>query len=600
MVSLKRLSFGLILLALLISFIGLGQVISKAVQSPASAKNVISFSTRWEIWLPDGSHKKIAMPSSVMSSGGFVNVYQRVEAAIAYYGGFAFATEDQMVNVYVNEELVYSLAEDRGDRLTSFNGRVWNYVDLRGKVKQGDQIRMELANFDNLILDEKEQSKYLSNVSKLESAVGEWIYSLYTNPDERNSVRLPEVFLTSKHDMFRYIFVSEALSLMIGVSLVTLGIVVSIFGFLPYRNLKSQAELKYLGIAINFAGIAIILSNGVLQLVFKDAALLEHICSSSKLLMGYSLGIYLLEGTKLQNRWIIQIEMGIIGLMVLLKASVNLFGHGTLLDMMISENWTLVFFLVINFFCFLVDGEADDRRMTPLIVGFAAALILLIFAAIQMKNTARHISVFESFAAVFLFGSMVYMELQHYSELYEDGKSLEYYQELAGRDSLTCLKNRVSFMEDLSDYQLQYQLLSVLAFDVDNLKGTNDSMGHGKGDELLQAVASVIYRSFMDIAAGCYRMSGDEFLCVFRNVEEETIRERLERFRVGAIVESQKRGFVVSASYGYAAFEPKTDNNFERILKRGDENLYAQKREKKRQRLPQWKDILQAAGKKLK
>ena len=46
MVSLKRLSFGLILLALLISFAGLGQVISKAVQSPASAKNVIPFSTR--------------------------------------------------------------------------------------------------------------------------------------------------------------------------------------------------------------------------------------------------------------------------------------------------------------------------------------------------------------------------------------------------------------------------------------------------------------------------------------------------------------------------------------------------------------------------
>ena len=92
-----------------------------------------------------------------------------------------------------------------------------------------------------------------------------------------------------------------------------------------------------------------------------------------------------------------------------------------------------------------------------------------------------------------------------------------------GRDPLTGLMNRRAFQD-----RLEHELavgravahpVAIALIDVDNFKTVNDTLGHAVGDQLLQAVASVLVGACRasDVAA---RYAGDEFVMIFPGVEE--------------------------------------------------------------------------------
>ncbi|MBO8129044.1 MAG: GAF domain-containing protein [Peptococcaceae bacterium] len=88
-------------------------------------------------------------------------------------------------------------------------------------------------------------------------------------------------------------------------------------------------------------------------------------------------------------------------------------------------------------------------------------------------------------------------------------------RDLSIRDKLTGLYNRLYFDETLQNLEAapHSRPISIIMADLDNLKIINDSLGHAKGDELLQAAARVLRKPFRknDIIA---RIGGDEFAVV--------------------------------------------------------------------------------------
>ncbi len=80
-------------------------------------------------------------------------------------------------------------------------------------------------------------------------------------------------------------------------------------------------------------------------------------------------------------------------------------------------------------------------------------------------------------------------------------------------DFLTSCKNRRCFDKDIKERE-DFTLVS---FDVNNLKETNDTLGHNAGDMLLTVISSEIRKEFGD---NLYRIGGDEFsLILERNVK---------------------------------------------------------------------------------
>jgi GGDEF domain-containing protein len=94
-----------------------------------------------------------------------------------------------------------------------------------------------------------------------------------------------------------------------------------------------------------------------------------------------------------------------------------------------------------------------------------------------------------------------------------------------GRDPLTGLLNRRAFQD-----RLEHELITgrregwpvaIALIDVDDFKVVNDSLGHAVGDQVLQAVASILIGACRasDVAA---RYAGDEFVMIFPGLDEDT------------------------------------------------------------------------------
>lgn len=144
----------------------------------------------------------------------------------------------------------------------------------------------------------------------------------------------------------------------------------------------------------------------------------------------------------------------------------------------------------------------------------------------------------------------------------------------ARQDWLTQIGNRAKLMDDLGnahdDSDGQHALLLL---DLDQFKAVNDLMGHHSGDELLRSVAALLAAQIPE-HADVYRIGGDEFAVLWRNVPSADALESLTQTLLDALRLSQ--GAVgVSASIGIVSLENQLSAND--WLMQADVALYSAK-----------------------
>jgi diguanylate cyclase (GGDEF)-like protein len=125
-------------------------------------------------------------------------------------------------------------------------------------------------------------------------------------------------------------------------------------------------------------------------------------------------------------------------------------------------------------------------------------------------------------------------------------------------DGLTGVPNRRHF-EDFLERELARALrydrpLSLMLFDIDHFKKTNDTFGHLAGDFVLRRLASVVNQTIRreELIA---RYGGEEFVVVMpetRITEARKFAERLRQLVAGTDFEFDERKIVVTISVGVA------------------------------------------------
>jgi diguanylate cyclase (GGDEF)-like protein len=115
------------------------------------------------------------------------------------------------------------------------------------------------------------------------------------------------------------------------------------------------------------------------------------------------------------------------------------------------------------------------------------------------------------------------------------------------------------------------QPLALAFVDVDDLKGTNDSLGHAAGDRLLRETADCI-RTYLRSYDLIIRFGGDEFLCALldMNVAEATERFSLVSANLAATCQA-------SVTVGLAELE--ADDALEDLIARADEAMYRERQQ---------------------
>lgn len=166
-------------------------------------------------------------------------------------------------------------------------------------------------------------------------------------------------------------------------------------------------------------------------------------------------------------------------------------------------------------------------------------------------------------------------------ELNSKQRELEVFVTEARTDTLTGLRNRRSFDEELgrnfAQRQRQGVTFSLVVIDIDHFKKFNDDYGHLSGDLVLRSVAQVLTATLREMDVVC-RYGGEEFtvICPGSKLHEAVVGAERVRQAVAAKTVSLKEGNVtVTISLGVA--EVQGTESPDDLTQRADEALYAAK-----------------------
>lgn len=154
---------------------------------------------------------------------------------------------------------------------------------------------------------------------------------------------------------------------------------------------------------------------------------------------------------------------------------------------------------------------------------------------------------------------------------------IEYLDQHSGMDALTGLFNRRRLDEELRRLEQEgCWPLAVLAGDLNNLKETNDELGHQQGDILLRMVAEGL-KVTCPPNASIARTGGDEFIALLPGYTVEQAGKLIQAIHAVLSRKSGRYPFTASLALGAAGRE-SPDQPLAEVLRAADEAMYRDKR----------------------
>lgn len=155
---------------------------------------------------------------------------------------------------------------------------------------------------------------------------------------------------------------------------------------------------------------------------------------------------------------------------------------------------------------------------------------------------------------------------------------------LAYLDTMTGLPNRAraeQYMEQLTRDPPQAEI-TVLSFDMNNLKHVNDRKGHQSGDQMIAAFAGILAEG-SEPYGFVARYGGDEFLAIFQDVTEADVERYLgaineKTLAYNLLREEPLERISFAAGYVIGRLE---DSTMAEMIAEADRRMYVRKRQMK-------------------
>ncbi len=155
-------------------------------------------------------------------------------------------------------------------------------------------------------------------------------------------------------------------------------------------------------------------------------------------------------------------------------------------------------------------------------------------------------------------------------------------RELVYTDALTGVKNKRAYVE--AEAMLNARIatgqigeFALVAFDLNELKHTNDTLGHEAGDQYIVESCKFMCSTFKH--SPIYRIGGDEFIAILEDEDYVNRTELLAAFDAQVEQNLKTGGPIVSA--GISVYNPTQDSNCWEIFDRADAKMYLRKSELK-------------------
>ncbi len=165
-------------------------------------------------------------------------------------------------------------------------------------------------------------------------------------------------------------------------------------------------------------------------------------------------------------------------------------------------------------------------------------------------------------------------------ELLTANERAEKFSELARRDALTGLENKMAYYEAIAALEEQIHSrtaqFALIVIDLNFLKRINDEYGHIHGDAMIKKLAGLIRDFFR--GCGAYRIGGDEFAVITEGELSAKALTLAANFRL-MLAEGSSAGYMnfPSAAVGCSNYRAGSDTCVRDVFDRADNEMYGNK-----------------------
>lgn len=455
----------------------------------------------------------------------------------------AFFSIHQNVQVYIGEELVYSVQPGKNNPFGKTPGSTWNAVPIY-EADTGKDIKIVLI------------------------------------PVYESSVDIvPDFYFGSRVSIWVSVLERNFMSLLLGGMAVILGILFLVFGIVTRRSGADRGILMMGMFSMNI-GLWKVSDSDAMALIFQHSIALSYIPFISLLLVVVPFVLYLrklfVEEKKI---WYLPCFISIAVIMV--SVILQMAGVADLRQTLWMNHLVMGFVLVLAVVMLfrelhLVGWNNHLKIMVICMVSCLVGMVADIFVYYISKGASMTVMGMIGFLIyIIVLGVISVREAQRLMSI---GRKAKHYEQMAYHDQLTGLYNRAAYAEDTGSPDFKMKHCILIMFDLNNLKQCNDTWGHEKGDVYIRNSAKLIHEVFGNIGK-CYRMGGDEFSVLLKEVSVERCRKLVAKLKdkTDAWNRENEEKFLMQIACGYAQYDEKEDYDLGDTLRRADRMMYHEK-----------------------
>lgn len=492
----------------------------------------------WENYSTQKSFKKTTL-------SGMLTINESTGNILAFY------SIHQNVQVYVNEDMLYQYPIENNNPLSDSPGYCWNFIELPH------------GTYNLKILISSPYSSYLNNI--------------------------PTFFIGNEMSLVSHIISAGLFPLALCVIMFVVGLALIFYHLIMVRGAKTGGKLLKLGIFAILLSIWSINECSLTILVLKNSIMTSYLSFLSLMALPIPFGMFVKTFYEDNSPiWDIYFKADIIQMLICIFMMA--IGMYDLRQTVWTTHVMMVLLIGIVFylsFMMLKNGvRSHVVKVHLLSMGICAVSLIAdlsgFYAGTSDANTIGRLGFL---AYIVIMGVSSMMES---AALIKKGQEAAAYQKLAYTDQMTGLNNRTCFNIDFEKLSQNPNDVAVIDFDLNNLKQTNDTLGHSAGDKYIKSCATIIYEIFNGIGT-CYRVGGDEFVALVEHSSTVDITHylaMLESSVDAANRDKENKAFnlKMQIAYGCAVYTPGTDEDLEDTYNRADKIMYKDKEAKKDKR----------------
>lgn len=392
------------------------------------------------------------------------------------------------------------------------------------------------------------------------------------------------IYLGEKNAIF-YRSLSSGFYALIFFFLTLISILVSFFYRISFRadmSKKSLRRMQFLDLFILDVGIWVLTDSQIMQLFTGRTSIVSLVSFVTFLLMPLFIILFVKE--MMVYRWkVFDILLGIGSVNTAVILGVYLFRMAPIYQWLFLQHVFIVITIIIILEKSIIEiKKYKNQGIKKVVIGFALLSLCGIVSLILFYSKSPVNYVYFYCLGFFVFmGCLIWAVFDEVYYYVEESAKAKIYRKMIYIDVMTGMENRTAFEKMLGD-DVSAEGIAYIVFDNDNLKVINDNCGHQAGDLLLRETAKCIRKVFGKFGR-CFRIGGDEFLVMLREMTEDGIKESLDYYdrEVDKINKEGKTHIEISYGYFFCEDASMTLNE---LFEKADANMYLKKRRVKGER----------------